>query len=578
MNRRPLLWLIALGLSLLISDALRSPSRGISAKGTPLFADGNADELDVPRSSRDRHQGELERLGRLGRGAVVAGVTVGGVLVGKSSEASAADAIGYKAAISPYAPSRNLRVIPLLPQSALLNSLPLQNPLIGELQAYLESFLLLVNPAKEQVAQVKKRDSLLWDNLRVNAQRAAGMFIYNREQLLPLEDPTEPPSVKLLREKYGNEYLDKLQKDVLKLVDASRKASVSESLRSMRYALNSLCNVAYLRVEKKDCLKTLEAAANEVRTSSFGTTELESAILEKGVMPGDGIRLPTLEGRTTVILEFCRPGSNSTDAKNGLISNRGRRVANGITLDNLGREVPSGDDGKNVYVKLIVDGINHPLAAGAFLDLCKRGYYDGTGISQDKFMFSASRGELSNFDGEMGVERKLLGCREPADPDGGYIDKAKKVKRRFPIEVLRQKTPLGSGRGAGAGIAGREGANGNERYTNVGVRYTAVGEARNSAVFTQDTSPVLSFATYGAIGMWHPQNELSGASAAFFSIPFDSSQSVTRRTAELSMSRLNQKYSLFAYCVDGNDVLSNLQAGDVLVRTSVEPGLYNLSV
>ena len=141
--------------------------------------------------------------------------------------------MGYKAAISPFA-SRNLRVFPLLPQSALLNSLPLQNPLVGELQAYLESFLLLVNPAKEQVAQVKKRDSLLWDNLRINAQRAAGMFIYNENNCC-LEDATEPPDIKLLRKSMARS-MDKLQKDVLKLVDASRKASVSESLRSMRYA------------------------------------------------------------------------------------------------------------------------------------------------------------------------------------------------------------------------------------------------------------------------------------------------------------------------------------------------------
>lgn len=540
----------------------------------------NKDELSsslevLPYSPLGNHQRELEQMSRR---AMIAGSTVGGALVNRGLGANAADAIGYRAAISPFAPSRNLRVTPLLPQSALLNSLPVENSLIGELQAYLESFLLLVNPSKEQAAQVKKRDSVLWDNLRINAQRAAGMFIYNREQLLPLDDPTEPANMKLLREKYGNEYLDKLQKSVLKLVDASRKASVSESLRSMRYALNSLCNVAYLLVEKKDCMKTLQAAAEEVRASSFGSTELESAILTQGVMPGDGIRLPTLEGRVTVILEFCRPGSNSTDARGGLISNRGRRVANGVLLDNLGREVPSNDDGNNVYAKLIVDGINHPLAGGAFLDLCKKGFYDGTAVGKDKFMFSASRGEVSDNDGEMGVERKIFGIKGAADPDDGYIDKAKKVKRRFPIEVLRQKARVASRNGEDPPVSGTNTNKNNDgRYTNVGVRYTAVGEARNSAVFTQDSSPVLSFATYGAIGMWHNQNELSGASAAFFSIPFDSSISVTQRTAQLSMSRLNQKYSLFAYCVDGNDVLSNLRDGDLLVRAQVEPGLYNLS-
>ena len=201
-----------------------------------------------------------------------------------------------------------------------------------------------------------------------------------------------------------------------------------------------------------------------------------------------------------------------------------------MTLDNLGREVPTGDDGKNVYAKLIVDGINHPLAAGAFLDLCKKGFYDGTGIRRDKFMFSASRGELSNSDGEMGVERKLLGCRENADPDDGYIDKSKKLKRRFPIEVLRQKTktPVGSSRSNGKGRdrdrdrdrdRGNGDANsngGDTRYTGVGVRY---GGGRGAKQRCLHRTPVPCFPLPpSAIGMWHSQNELSSASAAFFSI------------------------------------------------------------
>ena len=182
---------------------------------------------------------------------------------------NAADAIGYKAVLSPFAPSRDLSIFPLLPQSALLNSLPLENALVGQLQAYIESFLLLLNPSPEQMAQVKKKDSSLWQNLRINAQRAAGIFIYNRDQLLPTGEVDEPQKVKQLRAEYGQCYLSDLQKDVISLVDASRKASVVESLRSMRYAPNSLCNVGYLLVDGRDCKKSLMAAAEELRQSSF---------------------------------------------------------------------------------------------------------------------------------------------------------------------------------------------------------------------------------------------------------------------------------------------------------------------
>ena len=159
-------------------------------------------------------------------------------------------------------------------------------------------------------------------------------------------------------------------------------------------------------------------------------------------MPNDDIRLPTLEGRATVILEFQRPGVepgvNGTATEQGLIGKRARRRRNGKVLDNLGREVPEGDDGTKVYAKLIVDGINHPLASGAFLDLCLRGKYDNTGILCDRFMFSASRGEIED-EGNMGIPRKIMGCKDGFDPDVGYIDARKKIKRRFPLEVFRQK-------------------------------------------------------------------------------------------------------------------------------------------
>ena len=76
--------------------------------------------------------------------------------------------------------------------------------------------------------------------------------------------------------------------------------------------------------------------------------------------------------------------------------------------------------------------------------------------------------------------------------------------------------------------------------------------------------------------MWHSQNDETGASSSFFCIPFDNSKSVTEKTKEVSMGRLNQKYSLFAFCVDGNDVLVNLKEGDILTKATIEQGLYNL--
>jgi hypothetical protein len=85
-----------------------------------------------------------------------------------------ARAVGYEAAPSAFSPSKYLYTVPFLPQSALLNSLPFGNELVAELQAYLESFVQLINPTDTQENQIEKNDSMLWTNLRVNAQRAAG--------------------------------------------------------------------------------------------------------------------------------------------------------------------------------------------------------------------------------------------------------------------------------------------------------------------------------------------------------------------------------------------------------------------
>lgn len=89
-------------------------------------------------------------------------------------------AVGYEAAESAFAPGQQQLAVPILSQSALLNTLPINNLLIGQLQGFIESFVQLLNPSDKQINQIKLNSSLLWSNLRINAQRAAGMFLYNQ--------------------------------------------------------------------------------------------------------------------------------------------------------------------------------------------------------------------------------------------------------------------------------------------------------------------------------------------------------------------------------------------------------------
>ncbi|KAJ1423913.1 hypothetical protein B484DRAFT_102556, partial [Ochromonadaceae sp. CCMP2298] len=143
-------------------------SRGpisLSHSSTALSAD------PTPISYRD----EVERSLRQVRNALLLATTATATVVVGAEGAKAAttnNAVGYKAAESAFSPMQSLYAKPTLPQSALLNSLPLDSVLIGQLQAYLESFGQLLNPTPNQVRQIQRNTSALWTNLRINAQRA----------------------------------------------------------------------------------------------------------------------------------------------------------------------------------------------------------------------------------------------------------------------------------------------------------------------------------------------------------------------------------------------------------------------
>jgi peptidylprolyl isomerase len=83
-------------------------------------------------------------------------------------------------------------------------------------------------------------------------------------------------------------------------------------------------------------------------------------------------------------------------------------------------------------------------------------------------------------------------------------------------------------------------------------------------------------AQYGAIGLLHEVGDYNGGSAAFFWLPPDRSKSLQQRHMEPAVQRLNYKYALFAYVVDGIDVLEQLREGDVLVSAQVEDGVWDL--
>ena len=300
---------------------------------------------------------------------------------------------GYQAAQSAFAPNINTNVVPKLPQSVLLNTLPINNELVGELQAYLESFEQLIEPNNYQKSQIAEKSSVLWNNLRINAQRAAGMFLYNRDDLLPDISSEDTFLQQSKRRIYGEIYLAQLKESVLQLVTASRNTAVEDCIRIMKCALTSLSNVATLLVPEHLLYLNANATSAELQQKYHN--------------------VPKLIGRAMVDITFQRPGPLSI-LKNSENSNS----------NNNNNSPSNGNDGRDLAkIRLVVDGINYPYTSGNFISLCQLKFYEDTKVEIDNYETS-----------DQSIPRYVFGSYED-----GYKDPLTNVLRTVPLEVLRKE-------------------------------------------------------------------------------------------------------------------------------------------
>tara|TARA_A100001015_G_scaffold166138_1_gene184657 strand:- start:372 stop:2021 length:1650 start_codon:yes stop_codon:yes gene_type:complete len=423
-----------------------------------------------------------------------------------SSEKVDAAARGYKAAQSVYAPCARLYRKPGLPQSALLNSLPFTNELIGTVQSNLESFALLIKPTAVQKAQIARNTSTLWYNLKVNAQRAAGMFLYNQAEL-ELQDDKLP---KDLLPKYMNvsaELAEKAEKTSNTRELPTRKFLEEKALSDLRTDALKLVN-ASRAADRTACLKYMNLALLRLLCVSSYLVPLNSRLIKLdpetlGPVTPDVISIPRLVGRAEVLLTYSKKS--------------------GLTPEDRIRTI-----------KIVVDGLNYPMSGGSFIELCKRGFYDNLQVKSDLYDVP----ELDGIVFPSSIDRVILGTFPP-----GYRDPITNTQRRIPLEVFRMETN--------------------------GTRKTIFGAAKNTAVFTK-SSPVHSLSTPGALAMLHQLGDRNGASASFFT---------PRPAVPLSsqlLERLDKRFAVFAFVVQGLDVLPELREDDVLIKAEVEPGPWQL--
>ncbi|MEM8805543.1 MAG: peptidylprolyl isomerase [Cyanobacteria bacterium P01_G01_bin.38] len=172
-------------------------------------------------------------------------------------------------------------------------------------------------------------------------------------------------------------------------------------------------------------------------------------------------------------------------------------------------------------VKVIVDGFSAPVTAGNFVDLVKRGFYDGLPFIRAEEFY-------------------VLQTGDPKGADEGFIDPKTKQYRALPLEIL---------------------VKGDDKPV-YGETLEALGR------FMED--PVLPFSAFGTVAMARPEEDPNGGSSQFFFFLFEP------ELTPAGLNLLDGRYSVFGYVVEGKDVLRKLGQGDYVKSASVISGLENL--
>ncbi|MEL4894512.1 peptidylprolyl isomerase [Crocosphaera sp. Alani8] len=170
---------------------------------------------------------------------------------------------------------------------------------------------------------------------------------------------------------------------------------------------------------------------------------------------------------------------------------------------------------------VVVDGYNAPINGGNFVDLVKRGFYDGLPFIDLEDSFAIQTGN-------------------PPGKEEGFIDPETGEYRSIPIEVLvrGEEVPI----------------------------YGATLE--EMGIYLPDL--VLPFNAYGAVALARPSLDPNGGSSQFFFFKFDS------ELTPPGFNLMDGRYSVFGYLVDGKQTLAELTKKDKIISAEVVDGLDNL--
>lgn len=172
-------------------------------------------------------------------------------------------------------------------------------------------------------------------------------------------------------------------------------------------------------------------------------------------------------------------------------------------------------------ITAVVDGYNAPVTAGNFVDLVRRGFYDGLEFTRAEDFY-------------------VLQIGDPPGKEVGFIDPETGEYRAVPLEVMVKgdKTPT------------------------YGITLEDAGRYLDQ--------PVLPFSAYGTLSMARPEGEANGGSSQFFFFLFEP------ELTPAGLNLLDGRYSVFGYVTENKDVLDKIKQGDKILSAKVVKGLDNL--
>lgn len=186
----------------------------------------------------------------------------------------------------------------------------------------------------------------------------------------------------------------------------------------------------------------------------------------------------------------------------------------------LGRATVAMETNKG-DLKVIVDGYSAPVNGGNFVDLVQRGFYDGLDFNRAEDFY-------------------ILQAGDPPGEADGFIDPKTNEYRAIPIEVLVKGDDL-----------------------------PVYGETLEELGRYLD-EPAIPFNSYGAMALARPGDDPNGGSSQFFFFKFDT------EITPPGYNLMDGRYSVFAYLIEGKEVLEELTAGDKIISAKVVDGIENL--